>query len=457
MSKTVEVEFLTPSKLFFEWLVEVMGQKAWLKRREKLVLKIRTIEEQCHVSDEPIEWQLYSPSLEDQIVWYMFLIDVLNKEPFSDDPFESQRIYAIFASIGDQVDKLKLVPEVERVMRKLVSFKRNSPDNDLFEILVAAHYLRNGYDVSFVEEASPLKTPDLLVSKSGVEIFVECKRLEKITRYSKSEILAWEVLWEKVSIEMLRGESFCWLEMFFHVHPSEVEPELIIAAYHNVSSGAHKTGRYSCSQFELMVNSINRDAVVEHFANNRVRVNSPQVELLVFGDVNPNEKRSFATIPTRIVREGHGDGVLNIFMDGIEKCVGGQWSCMYSESIDKRSIHFKSKAKEAAEQIPNGALGIVHVLYETSEGPSVEVVRREKLISAFTNFRVEGKNIMGVFVHGIHVYPHVEGFEWAETVQEFTIIPGLVNDLYKSILLLGFDKVVSAKNETHWDQDNAHK
>ncbi len=458
MNKISKVDFSTPAKHFFEWIVEIMGEAAWLKRREKLILKIRTVEDQCYVGDKPIEWQLYSSPFEDKIVWYMLLIDVLNKEPFSDDPFESQRIYAIFGSVGDQLDKLKLVSNVEGVMRKLISSKRNSPDNDLFELLVAAHYLRNGYKVSFVEEAPPLKTPDLLVSKNGVEIYVECKRLERVTCYSKSEKIAWEELWRKLSLEILKGESFCWVDIYFHINPSEIEPDMLIAAYHEASSGLYKEKRkYSCEKFELMVNFINKDVVFEHFSGNRVRVNSPQFQLLFFGDINPNEKRSIATIPTGIFRAGSKEGFLNIFLDGVGKCAGGQWRCTYPESIDKRSVHFKSKVREAADQIPSGKLGVVHVFYETSEGTGVEVARRQKLIAEFTNFVAGGKNILGAFVHGVHVYPNVEGLEWAETVQNFTSIPNLSGQLYKHKLILGFNKVVTFPNETHWDQDNAKK
>ncbi len=454
MNKTATASFRGPAKSCLDWLVFCMGQEAWLRRREKITHKISVIEGSIEIDTTPIEWKLFTPPSTDIISWYMFLVDVLGVEKTSDFPFESHRIYPVFAAIGDQLEKLKSVPNVDGVIKKLISSKHNQPDNYLFELLVAAHYLRNDYDVEFIESHPTLQTPDLKVSKLGVSMFVECKRLEKITVYSDRENQAWETIWKVLGIEMLKGRYSHWIDITFKIPPSKVKAQEVVKGYQELAkSSVDMELCYETPEFRAMLHRTNMQAVEHHFSKCITRANSPQIHALIFGDVNSNEKRSIVTLPSEISRPGSPGSVLNIFVEGIAKSAGAQWRCTHSESIDKRSKHFKSIVKEAIDQIPSNSLGVIHIFYETSEGINVETVRREKLITALKGHQVEDKVILNAMIHGVQHYPNIDGFEWAETIQNFSAVPGIIDVLFDHVLLLGFNRKAAKKNETHWEQD----
>lgn len=438
-AKDVDVNFSLPAKRFLSLLIDVIGWESWRVRRNSLVSDIRAAESGV-IGGLPVEPQLFIRPKEGVINWYMYLVDILGVEIFSDDPFESHRIYPIFAAIGEQLDKLMKVEGVERVLEKLVSLSENHPDNELFELLVAAHYLRNGYEVAFIKEDAAVKTPDMRVSRSGVEFFVECKRLGRITKYSEEENNTWNSIWSKLSLVALDYGVPHWLDLTFRVPLSSLDGKYVIEVCRRI----YAEGKDFFEDESLVVKVVNVDVekLSRHFALNRVRANSPQIHELIFSDIDSNEKRSTAIVPSGFSRSGSVDMVLNIFIEGVAGCVGAQWRCIAPESLEKRSRHFKSVVGRASEQIPAGRIGVVHAFYEAAEGPDVEIRRREKLIEAFSGFTASG--LIATFVHGVHVYPGVEGFEWAETVQHFTVNPSIPDALFSHHLLLGF----AGKNES---------
>lgn len=89
-----------------------------------------------------------------------------------------------------------------------------------------------------------------------------------------------------------------------------------------------------------------------HYRKFSVRANSPQHELLVFGDLDSNEKRSISTIAQRVIRPGTNNDILNMFVKDVAKCVGVQWRCDHENSLSLRSKHFKSLLNDGVMQIP---------------------------------------------------------------------------------------------------------
>lgn len=448
-AKELDVDFFLPAKRFLSWLIDVIGQEGWRARRDSLVSDIRAVESGVLIDRLPVEPRLFVRPKEGVINWYMYLVDVLGVEVFSDDPFESHRIYPVFAAIGEQFDKLVKVEGIERVLERLVSLRENHPDNELFELLVAAHYLRNGYEVAFVKEDAGVKTPDMRVCRGGVEFFVECKRLGRITKYSEEENGAWNSIWSKLSLVALGYGVSHWLDFTFRVPLSSLDEDYVVEVCRAIY--VEDKDFFEDESLVVKVVKVDVERLNRHFSLNRVRVNSPQIHELIFSGIDSNEKRSTAIVPTGISRPGSVDTVLNIFIDGVATCVGAQWRCIAPESLEKRSRHFKSVIGRASEQIPAGRIGVVHAFYETAEGADVEIRRREKLIEAFSGFTASG--LIATFIHGVHVYPGVEGFEWAETVQHFTIDPSVPDVLFNHHLLLGFVGDKSTKDDTHWEQD----
>ncbi|HGH5989962.1 TPA: hypothetical protein ACJI8U_001530 [Morganella morganii] len=465
-----EVEYKIYAKKFLVFLINKIGKEHWLRRKEILKAEIRYIESNISMVKGPIEEQMFMAPTKDLITWYMFLVEVLNieessgytqgVEEHSDHAFESARIIPFFATIGEQLEQLIKVQEVDRIFAKLISESNNNPDDTLFELMIAAHYLRNKYNVSFIPENPPHKTPDLLVNKQGFPTFhVECKRIARMNQYSAEENIAWEKLWCSLNKEILKtGENY-WIDITFKIEVAQINEEILIVAFKNMAKPKEpsESEKYDSEQFELTLHRVNMQRLNEHFSKNYVKPLTPQMHELIFGNIDVNEKRSTACLIKSTKKEGDKDAVLNLFIDKMQTCTGAQWRCIDDKSILKRAKHFKTVISRATQQFPNGSCGIVHVLYETNQGIEVERTRSDKHLQELT--KLEVVNSIGAIIHSIQIYPDVYKFEWAETIQDYSIISDMIPTLYEKPLILDFNSGVNSgiADITHWEQDANRK
>lgn len=452
-----EVEY-AKTKAFYNLLVDKLGAKVWAKRRAAYVDRIRAKESIIDLT-MPIEPQLFVP-LEDDINWYILVAELAYDSPYSDCAYSSDRIYPYAKAIGAFADQLRKVPNVNGVLHKMLA-NNTKPETQIFELLTASFYLKNGYEVTFIPENSLIwqdgktkKSPDLLVNKDDEEIYVECKRADKQTQYSQIEEDSWASIWSQLSQHMLKIAPWSIVDLTFHDQVSDATADDVIKVVNHAietESGMVREGAISAQ-----IRQIDREHLECHYRRNYVRANSPQHELLVFGDMDSNEKRSIATIAASIVRPGDANTILNIFVQDVVNCVAAQWRCDYAISHERRSRHFKGLAKNGIAQIPPDKPGIVHIWYETVEGVDIEEMRRVKNIDSLSTIDASGTLVMGVLIHGANYYPYENRYEWAETLQFFARMPNLM-DLYSSSLMLSADDTQEIENETHWEQDKASK
>ncbi|WZW51943.1 hypothetical protein WKF27_27370 (plasmid) [Citrobacter freundii] len=111
----------------------------------------------------------------------------------------------------------------------------NKPETQLFELLTASFYLKNGYEVAFIPgkrivwpDGKTKKSPDMLVKSGELEFYVECKRADKQTRYSKSEEQAWANIWHELSEHMHEVAPWNIINLVFHEQVADVTPEEVI-------------------------------------------------------------------------------------------------------------------------------------------------------------------------------------------------------------------------------------
>jgi hypothetical protein len=178
---------------------------------------------------------------------------------------------------------------------------KTKPEAQIFELLTASFYLKNAYEVSFIPENSLIwpdgktkKSPDLLVKVDDVEIYVECKRADKQTQYSQIEEEAWLSLWSQLSQYMLEVASWSIVDLTSYDQVYDATAvDVIKAVNHAIEVGSGKVREGSIS---AQIRGIDRAHLDHYYLSNSVRANSPQHELLVFGDMDNNEKRSIATL-----------------------------------------------------------------------------------------------------------------------------------------------------------------
>lgn len=443
-------------KAFFQLLVDRLGAAAWAKRKAAFEGKVRDRELLIDLA-MPIESQLFQPK-ENDIDWVILVADLAWDCKYSDCAYSSKRIYPYALAIGAVADQLRDVPNVNGVLNKMLA-NNNQPENQLFELLTASFYLKNGYEVSFIPENSILwpdgktkKSPDMLVKSEDAEFYVECKRAGSQTQYAQTEEKAWAAVWERLSAHMLAVAPWSRVDLTFHDQVANVSPEEVIKVVDlAMGRGGRRVREGSVT---ALIHDIDFRYLRAHYLFNSVKPNSPQQELLVFGDTDSNEKRSIATVASSIVRPGEPETILNIFVEGVANCVGAQWRCDHSISKDARSKHFKSLVNAAVSQIPPDKPGVVHVWYETREGVEVEEQRSDKNRKEIAAYDASSTTVLGTFVHGVSFYPSATDYEWAETVADF-LRERDVRRFYRQSLMLATENTVEVEGTTHWEQDKA--
>lgn len=455
MDEIEELEY-TRIKAFYQLLVDKLGAERWAKRKAAFEARVREAESDIDL-EMPIEPQLFEPK-DNDIDWFIMVADLAWDSKYSDCAYSSKRIYPYALAIGAVADQLRNVPHVDGVLKKMLA-NNNHPENQLFELLTACFYLKNGYEVSFIPERSILwpdgktkKSPDMLVKSQHAEFYVECKRASSQTQYAQTEEKAWEAIWERLRAHLLEFAPWSRVDLTFHDQVSDVSPDEVIRVVDLARLAG--TRRVKHGSVTARIREIDFMALQFHYLENAVKANSPMQELLVFGDTDSNEKRSIATVASSIIRPGEPDAILDIFVNGVANCVAAQWRCDHRVSKDSRSKHFKSLISAAVSQIPPDKPGVVHVWYETREGIDVEELRSSKNRKEISKFNASASTVWGTFVHGVSFYPSATGYDWAETVQDF-LRKKRLRRLYNRALMLGTEHTVEVGGMTHWRQDKA--
>lgn len=446
-------------KAFYRLLVDRLGEQAWAKRKAAYEARVREKEYNLNLA-LPIEPQLFEPE-DGDVDWYILACELAYDVQQSDSAYSSKRVYPYAMAIGSVAEQVRNIPNVDGVMDKMLA-NNNQPDTQLFELLTASFYLKNGYKVSFLPELSitwpdgkTKKTPDLLVQTGEEGFYVECKRAAQQTKYSLDERHAWAQIWAVLSLHMLRVAPWSIVDITFHDQVKHASAEEVIRV---VDVALQKGGgRVRNGSISVELRWVDRGPLERHYRRFSVRPNCPQHEFLVFGDVDSNEKRSIATIAESIVRAGTPDSILNIFVQDVANCVAAQWRCDHEISLGLRSKHFKSLINDAVTQIPPDKPGVVHVFYETRDGIAIEEMRRAKNIDNIANYDASGTTVAGVLMHAVNYYPLENDYQWAETTQDFARVPNFMDIYPVQTLMLSSGSAREVEGDTHWRQDKASK
>ncbi|KTB88294.1 hypothetical protein AO069_06540 [Pseudomonas syringae pv. syringae PD2774] len=445
------------TKAFYALLVERLGEDVWAERKAAYVERVRAKESQFNIK-LPVEPQLFVPT-EDDIDWYILACYLSHTIPYSDSAYSSRRIYPYAMAIGAVARELERVPNVADVLDKMLA-NNNQPEKQIFELLTAAFYIKNGYEVSFIPEGSitwpdgkTKKSPDMLVTMGDCEFYVECKRAQKQTQYSEVEGQAWAVIWDRLSHHMFRVAPWCTVDITFHQSLAEVAVERVLESLDRALKDPLSRAINDLLTVEVQV--IDKKALKQHYRKFSVRPNSPQQELLVFGNMDSNEKRSIATLAKQVIRPGTGKDILNLFVKDVANCVGAQWRCHHEESLRLRSKHFKGLVHDGVSQIPSGKPGLVHILYETRDGIKIEELRRDKNLENISKYDASQSSAIGVFLHSVNYYPFEDDYDWAETVDNFGRIPDLFDLFPRQTLMISAGSTLEVPDITHWQQDKS--
>ena len=169
----------------------------------------------------------------DLMAWYAFQAKAFAcpEERHNYYALEGFRVVPIFARLAQVRSELERVGLVGERIEALMAPNRGQPDDDLFELLVAAAYRRCGWKT--VEFISPqpgvAQTADMAVTHGRRQYAVECKRVQNST-YEREEITRVEQLAEPVHALARRTGRWLSVSAQFGDEPRTLPDDFLIRA-----------------------------------------------------------------------------------------------------------------------------------------------------------------------------------------------------------------------------------
>lgn len=449
------------TKVAFEYLLSFLKPGEWEERRKKVMSYFERIAQGVHNPSEAPPLAADESRIafhEDWISWYMYLAECTVHRPFTDQEAQSARIRPIFHKLGASIESLKSVIGVNEKIHDMFYDNNNNIDSTLFELLVAICYVENGWQAEFIPETN-LKTPDIKVTKGDITLYVECKRLQKITDYSENERLAWLKRWDLLSKEMHRYRTPTFAEVTFKKEVDTTPEDLPAKAFRDLATcGALVEGMcIENDEIRFCAKHINKRRIDDHLEKWSVRYASTQMNALVDERWSPDAAYTLMMS----CRKSHSiepySGIFGWFITEIGDVYAAKWECIADESIDKKAKDVTKHLSKAVKQAPADARTVIHIGYETLNGPFVELARDQKIVDTLNSFDFGEKDIACVFCHSFQSRTFPDGeYDFAETTRHraYSLTP---DEILQERLLLGTEQGTTVKNDTHWNQDLREK
>jgi hypothetical protein len=148
-----------------DWLGEASGDPLVFRARIATAQSRyrQYVSDKSHLGKDP---KLESLGM-DRVASYLAQADALVRDRFAYDLALSPRIVPFIKQIGSIVDALRDVPGATNRASRMLRQSSVDPDSSIFELAVAAAYLRAGFSVEFIAEAPPERRPDFRVKHHG--------------------------------------------------------------------------------------------------------------------------------------------------------------------------------------------------------------------------------------------------------------------------------------------------
>lgn len=456
----ITLELISTSTATLKWLVEYMGESEWHERRSNVVAYFKGLSDKLYRSiDAGNPERKFDPIAfyDDWLAWYMYLIESQTQRPTSGDATQLSRILPTFAAIGRSISSLKLVGGIENRMKKIVYRKNKDTDSSLFELLVAACYVRNGWTVNFIEEDSRSRTPDFEATKGHLHYWVECKRLAKVNSYAEVERQEWQKRVTHLFNAMLHHKIPAFAQIDFKV-PLEDTPETILGQTYFAylkNNLLEREEKLSLPMLDLTVRKVDIDQVNDYLGKNDTKPNTSAYINLIAGSYDLHGNYTLISEWKEMFTLGHEDEleVFNEHVLSLRAAYAARWESHSEHATTLKAKDVKKLLVKAVDQIPDGKKGIVHIGFETVSGPHIELSRHQKIRQTIQNFDLEDKQVDAIYCHAMQPLMTLEGYDCAETTihlgeNALKILP--------DNFLLAIDSV-KASDDTHWRQDLATK
>lgn len=371
-----------------EWFKTFMTDEEWSSRR--LAIAHRFYDASLGQIEESDKGRFFSE--EDTFGWYLFLGEALIDHLWNYDPTFGSRVIPVFTAIGRNLDSLKNVPGLEERVRRLVSPERSQPNGGLFEILVAAAYMRAGGEVAFTpEQPGQKRTHDMDVTINGINYAVECKRMES-GDYNERERARMRQLWRSSAQGLTQIERSTFCKIRFLIPLNDVPDDYLLS----------KTREWLSSKLTSLLwsDEISFGIIGELDLN-------PLQALLATDDVLTTGSRMHELLTGRYVRNASYIQALRVkradgrprYVSECDLAVLLQWESVSDIAIDAKARDIFRKLVEANDQLPTDKPGIVHIGFEALNSDVIERARYEKILMSASRFDPANKPLEYVYCH----------------------------------------------------------
>jgi hypothetical protein len=419
----------------------------WQSRRNAIIDSLRDITDGKSLAEAP-PIRVRS----DEIGWYLFLCEQALKDPLCTDVSQAQRALPFFVSIGHRMKFANRVIGLDEKINSLLTDYKASPDGLIFELLVALSYAANGWNVELLPSNPPEKSPDMVVSKGGRRLFVECKRQERSSDYSRIERDEFLQRWEQAKKILIANGQWLWLQGEFHQEIAALPGDFLSSL---LASKLPLRGQEELildnEQARVRARLINRNNVGQHLADFHVKLNSPALTFLLGGDWAP--PNAAVTMLHALKTSSAVDcpvKVLGSYVDEVGFACGFTRMVDAEAAIDKKARDVTSHLARAVEQLPMNQSSVVHLATETLEGREVEFRRSQKVMRSVSQFLM-AKPVQAVKYHRFQSNQSADKFfEFDETVDSFHADGADLQDIPDRVVI-PID--VAMQRGKHWELD----
>lgn len=372
-----------------EWFRSMIPSEDWRERRIRIAKRLYGIGGMIDIPKDGQAHTLYP--IEDKGGWYLFLAEAFVDHMSEYEPAQGSRVIPIFKSLGHNYHHLVEIEGAEDKARRFLTNERKQPDGVLFELLVAAAYKRNGWNVRFIHEmpGGP-RTPDIAIERRGEAWVVECKRLLR-SQYGLHERERFRELWSPASKIFIEARRSTLLDVHFRIELNKVPDNYLARHAQEHLESAGDVSSFDCEIAYGGLTQIDLTPMRSVLRNDLVMQGSQRMFQLLTGDYVRHASYSSSI---NIKRASNP-----LYIDEIDFAAIGRWKSESAVAIRAKARHFKRQLADACGQLQNHGPAIFHLGLEALEGDDVEVLRYKRVMKMLENFKFGNADVRWVLAH----------------------------------------------------------
>lgn len=435
----------------YNWFKNFIVPIDWKNRKTKIEEYLSSV----IVPDEPFSKPISEGTLlvikRDQICWYMYLVYTYLYEPHKYEYYQGARIVPVFKRIGMEIENLSKIKGLNKKVKDLLKKRPMEADAILFELLTALLWVRNGWDVTILEEGKGGKSPDFEVTKGSEKWQVECKRQTKTADYTYRETKKRQIMVSAISRLLMQHNIL--LDIVFHQELEKLPDTFLFDLLKDIIPTVKKPGTIVSNEIvEIKLSFIDMQSIQNHLKNYDVKNNSPQLQELITKKQIDHSAFTSGFIGDYFY---YGDGEANnLYIDYMIHAFGVHCYCDAPDAIIAKARDVKNQIHSAISQFNPTANSIIHIGLETYDGPEVEMKRNEKIMETMAKIDPKDNKLCWIFFHYFQSYTRSD-MDWYfdETVKIASsyIFPP-TPPITHTFLIIPEDGV-PIDDENHWEKD----